>query len=204
MSLRELHSDGFTAALTRFGVKEAGWAGEVARGTGATIFGRPFETIKQLRAGSAFKPKGILDPHDLLWGRAPPPAPPLAPGASAWDRGAHHLGRFHDAVSPWMQRLFTVGLPAYEAYKGLKGEGDPNENRASNVLGAIGGGLGWAFGMPIGGMLGSGLIASAGRSLGVHAGRLFGGGRPQPPPPPPQPQYQPQYQGNPYVNPQGF
>ena len=189
MALHAEHARGYAEALARYGVKQAfDWRGAVS---GA--FGRPIEAVRQLRAGTAFQKGKLLDPHALLWGSSPT-AEQLAaikPGnpASALSRGWASTRRGWMQAEPWLNRAFTVGLPAYEAFQALKGKGDPNEGRLSNTLGALGSGLGWAFGQPIAGWVGAPYVSQLGRAIGVGAGRLLGS-RPAPPP-------QPVYAGNP-------
>lgn len=186
MALRDDHDRGFVEALQRYGFKHAGW-GDALRGVGHDLVGHPVQAVKQIAAGTAFKPEGLLNPKNVLWGSGHVEQLPT----DAAMRGPRMALR---GAMPWVSRAFTVGLPAYEAYKGLKGEGDPREGRLSNVLGAIGSGAGWAFGQPIAGMLGAPVISGLGRSLGVGVGRLLGS-RPQP--------QQPQSQVYPVNPPQG-
>lgn len=137
------------------------WLGDAAKGTVRDLVGSPGRAISELRGGTAFQPGGLFHHSNTLWS-------PSAPADAS---------TFRKAV-PWVNRAFTVGVPAIEAANALAGGGDPNKGRMENALGALGSGLGFAYGMPAVGMLGANYTAQGGRMLGEGVGRLFG--RPQP------------------------
>lgn len=183
--LADAYNRGQREALARYGIKEAAVATPpavppapfkeralgFAKDTGKALFGdwgraaNEFKTVTPEGGRQIFQQGGMLHPRELLWGSLPK------------DPKWYH----HAAL--WGNRIGT-GLAAYEAFDALRGGGDPNKGRLEKALGAVGGGLGWAFGGPLGGMLLSPMIAAGGRSLGEAAGRLIGG-RPQPPQPAP-------------------
>ncbi len=181
--LSDAYREGYDAAVRRF--KTA--AEEVPEpkpyfGQGAieSLIGRPVETAKQLSNNTAFHRGGILDPHTAFWGKGyEPPAKPLP--ATAFARGPREaFGKTFGHAMPWVNRYFSIGAPAMEAYHAYKGEGDPSKGRLSNVLGAVGSGLGWGFGLAGGGLLGGQLAGEGGRALGQGIGHLLGS-RPEPP-----------------------
>jgi hypothetical protein len=135
----------------------AEWLRGAAGGVARDLFGSPGRALSELQAGTAFRPGGMFHHSNTLW-------TPAAPAGSGALRRA----------MPWVNRAFTVGLPAAEAVNALAGGGDPNKGRLENALGAIGGGLGFAYGMPAVGMLGAGYTARAGRALGEGLGSLVG------------------------------
>jgi hypothetical protein len=77
---------------------------------------------------------------------------------------------------PVLSRLGQAGsvLSALPILSALRGGGDPNEGRLSNLLGAAGGALGAAYGFPSVGILGAPMLARAGTSLGHGLGHLLG------------------------------
>jgi len=164
--LRDVHEQGVKDAFAHFGIKEAWFEGtkdwlrniranpvSALKDVGHGLVGHPIETGKQLLAGTAFKPEGILNLRKNLLGGG------------------------------WLNRIMGIGIPAYGAIQALRGQGDPNEGRLSNALGAIGSGLGFTLGFPAAGMLGVPYIAEAGHRLGKGLGHLLGS-RPTPPPSP--------------------
>lgn len=134
-----------------------GWLKDTARGAARDLVGSPGRAVSELRGGTAFSPGGIFHHSNTLWS-------PAAPAGSSTFRRA----------MPWANRAFTVGLPAVEAANALAGGGDPNKGRLENALGAVGGGLGFAYGMPAVGMLGAPYIGRAGKAVGELAGRALG------------------------------
>lgn len=173
--LRDAHAQGRAEALRRFGLKEAGvsdWAQSAWDGTKAApgafwrgITGDP-EARKQLLKGQAFSPGGKMSPGNVWWPTE------------------------GNTAVKWLSRAGTV-LPALEAYSALRGHtGNPHEGRLTNALGSIGQAVGNAYGFPLGGLLGSGILSTVGRRVGTGLGRVLGS-RSDPPPP----AYLPYYPG---------
>jgi len=161
--LREAHDAGAAAALARFRVKEAGLLG-VAKDFGRGLVGDPLRVARE--GARTFAPGGALHWENVLWPRIP--GHPVLSG----------LGQASTVLS---------ALPVLSA---LRGGGDPNEGRLSNVLGAAGGALGTAYGFPAAGVLGGSMLARAGTSLGHGLGHLLGS-RPRPPAEPHTPPLEP-------------
>ena len=151
--LRAAHGAGAAAALARFHVKEAGLLG-VAKDIGRGMVGEPLRVA--LEGAKTFAPGGALHWKNVLW--------PTIPGRPVWSR----VGQAATVLS---------ALPVLSA---LRGGGDPNEGRLSNVLGTAGGALGTAYGLPAAGVLGGSMLGRAGTSLGHGFGHLLGS-RPRPP-----------------------
>jgi hypothetical protein len=158
--LRAAHDAGAAAALARFRVKEAGLLG-VAKDIGRGLVGDPLQVARE--GMKTFAPGGTLHWEQVLWPKIP--------------------GR------PVLSRLGQAGtvLSALPVLSALRGGGDPNKGRLSNVLGAAGGALGTAYGFPAAGVLGGSMLARAGTSLGHGLGHLLGS-RPRAYAPPSDPQ----------------
>jgi len=154
--LREAHEAGVAAALARFRVKEAGRIMGLAKDIGRGLIGDPLQVARE--GAKTFAPGGTLHWENVLWPKIP--------------------GR------PVLSRLGQAGtvLSALPVLSALRGGGDPNNGRLSNVLGAAGGALGAAYGFPAAGVLGGSMLARAGKSLGHGLGHLLGS-RPRPPAP---------------------
>jgi hypothetical protein len=150
--VREAFDVGFSTALARYGIKEAGtadtlsrWAGTAAR----TLVGHP----EKLLDAKSFRPGGMFNVRNVLW--------PTEPGRP---------------LATWLGRTFGTLLPAYGVYQAMKGDaGDPSRGRLANTLGAAGNALGWAYGMPALGLLGAPMLGRLGQSLGEGVGQLIGG-----------------------------
>lgn len=158
--LSEWRAGGAREALSRYGVKSAApsWlrtVGDVAAKGGRFLFGHPDKLL--LEGGKAFGPGGAFDAKNVFW--------PTVPGKP---------------VQQWMGRAFGTILPAYGVLRAAKGiDGDPNEGRLSNALGALGGALGGAYGYSMGGIVGAPFIQRAGANVGKNLGRMLGS---RPPP----------------------
>lgn len=169
--LREAYEKGASAALARFGIKEAAgipgtaaigknvgsWLGGAARG----MVGHP----EKMFSPQQYQPGGMFHWKNVLW--------PSEKGAP---------------ISNWLGRGFGTILPAYGVYKTLQGEqGDPNKGKMENVMGSAGNALGFAFGFPAAGVLGAPTMGHLGQSIGEGVGRFIDG--PPKPAAPPQEQY---------------
>ena len=155
--LREAHQQGVQAALATYGVKEALDIKTILQGAKALAIGSPIEAGKQLIKGKAFRPGGLLNLRENFW--------PSIPKTGPW---------YHKA-GPWAQRAFMTGLPAYGVIQAARGkDGDPNEGRLSNALGALGSAAGFGLGFPALGVFGSPYVAAAGQHLGRGLGHLLG------------------------------
>lgn len=126
------------------------WLGGAAHGAKNFLVG-DLPTLKNFReqysAGTLRKPGGMF--HGAFWPTHPNPA------------------------LKWLNRAGIWGYPAYEAYKALKGEGDPTKSTAEKVMGAAGSAVGGALGYPLGGLLGGGMFMDVGRRLGEGAGKIM-------------------------------
>ena len=95
--------------------------------------------------------------------------------AAAGHKEIHATPTFGQKLNPWMNRVFGTILPAYGVIQAARGQaGDPNESRLTNTLGAIGGGLGAAYGFHGFGVLGAPYLANAGSRIGTGVGKMFG------------------------------
>ena len=172
MTLYAAHQQGVQAALTNFGVKEAGWL----TSTRKFIVGEAPEVFNTIRRkglkeglGGLFKKDQLLHHGNVFW--------PTMPG---------------HPVKTWMGRAFGTILPGIGIAQALRGQGDPNEGTLSNVLSTAGQAAGYAYGAPVLGMLGAPFLASAGHRVGKSVGRILGSHPALPPMPPPEQQPQPQ------------
>lgn len=169
--LKEAFLDGLTAALMRFGVKEAfstaGW------GAKAMNWGK---------AGLTSLKQNIMGSPEKIW--ADGLSKSFAPGGEL-----HHSNVFWP--KSWVGRAFGTVLPAYGVYQSMKNP-DPSETPMTNFLRSAGGAVGQAYGYTGLGMLGGPVVGRAGASLGQGLGRILSG-RPRQPqlPPAPPPQAQP-------------
>lgn len=177
--LNDAYIAGQEAALQRFKVASIGGAlKSVATTAKNFIIGQP-ENIIRKGIGKSFQDGGQLHWKNVFW-----------PTVKDQAGKVQHL-------PTWMGRGFNTLLPAYGVVQAARGEaGDPYESRASNILGAVGQGVGGAYGFSglgmLGGMLGGSLAENTGRGIGR---RLQG--PPGPPPemyPPPEQQYMPEPQ----------
>ncbi len=165
--LREAHDAGVDDALRRFGLTKT--AGPIPKPTFGKqllqgLIGQPKQILSE--GMGTFRPGGALHWKNVFW--------PDMKGAPI--QGA--LGR-----------MFGTILPAYGVYKTIKGDfGDPNEGRLSNVLGALGGAVGGAYGYTGLGALGGSMLARGGEAIGRGLGRALGS-HPTPPPA----EYEPAY-----------
>jgi hypothetical protein len=160
--LGDAYKAGSLAALERFGIKEAGWAGDTAGFMRRQLVGEPITAAKQLAAGTIGKPGGLL--HGMLW--------PTVPKDNWFGRKFPYVNP--NKLFPWMQRANTL-FTGYQMMNDALGKsGDPNEGRLTNMLTTAGTGLGAAIGYPVGGMIGGGLLTSGGAWLGKHLGRALG------------------------------
>jgi len=182
--LKEAHRAGHAAALEHFGLKVAegppvpmsqrfkNWGN-----TGLNmLIGSPKQTYQQ--GWDTFAPGGNLHYKNVLW--------PTVAGSKTQT----YLGRAGTVMG---------ALPVIQA---LRGRGDPNEGRLSNMLGAAGNFLGSSYGFPAGGIIGSSILGHAGASLGKHVGHFLGSRPahwahplPSPPQQEPQPAFPPQFGG---------
>ncbi len=175
--------------------KAKGWGGSLVR----QMIGHPDKIIQEGK--STFGQGGVLHASNVFWPKSPVPGmkpmdeavghhlvnpmgahaagtkvtPDMAKAFTA--QGHHELNvnpNFMAKASPWLGRTFGTILPAYGAYKAITGKsGDPNESRLTNTLGAIGGGVGAAYGYSGLGALGGGIVAGAGARLGTGLGRMI-------------------------------
>lgn len=169
MTLTTAYTLGLEAALAAYGIKEAGWLGNVARDIGQGLVGSS-AVRKELVRGTAFRPGGTMTMKNLLW-----------PGYSST------AGKAMGALG--------IGLPLYGAYTAYKGEtGDPREGKLTNALSMLGQSAGATLGSPAGGVIGGGLLGAVGSRMGRGLGRVLGSkAEPQP-----QPHHDPNYYQGPY------
>ena len=163
--LAQAKTAGIEAALRQYGVKEAGWLdatgrwlGGAARNVGRQMIGHPEQLFQGTRA---FKPGGAFSAKNVFWPTVNTPA-----GASAKERLKGQAGQ-------WLGRTFGTILPAYGIYQAIKNP-DPSKGTLTNALGSIGGAVGAAYGFPMAGMLGGGLVSDVGRRVGEGVGNFLG------------------------------
>jgi hypothetical protein len=131
---------------------------------------------------ACFRIKGAGILHDLKRGLIGEPGRLFHEGPKAFNPGGFMHWRnvlwpsSYGTVGNWMGRLGTMSMVP-SVLGALKG--DPQEGRASNFLGTLGGAAGTLYGGMAGGMLGMPLGGRLGSGIGHGLGHILGS-RPDP------------------------